>query len=953
MADAQRLLSIQEGGAQRAWLQANAPMPIPSLVADLELAVLSHRNSNPNRSLEIAKTIEVIAEVWQDAFTSASASQALANAYRFLGEHAEAIAHFATASVKFRVLGELLRAVHVEISYIDSLIYIGQYETARLVASKARTILVETNNVVEQGRLHMNLGILSYRMGNMQEADAHFIKARPLLEKANQPELIAMLRGNHANIQIELDQYVEAQSNLKAARAVFALSNSTQAIARADANLGYLLFAQGEYEQALDLLDKARPVIETMGNPFELITTDLHRSEVYLALNLWQEALQTARPARIQLTEAERLPWEIGRLWLNEAVAKARQLDTYEDALLNARAVFAKEENRYWLAISDLYEATFAFHREDFETAKLKASTASTSFRLLAVSTRVAKCEILLGNIALEQNNLDRAVEHFNAAQQALGQAKLPVFTYAIYYGLGRCDMLNGEQQSALHLLRQAVNDLEKLQSSITAEDFKIGYLSDKMQLYETLVQLCLEINTPASLEEAFITVERAKSRALLDTMARNKVTDAVAVPAPSEEEDLLGKMRELQRDLSWHYNKLNNPLDGGERSSRYLVSLNMAVDEREQRLHKLIRRLRTSQATSENFSLITPITVKALQALLPNDLLLLEYYTVGEQILVFGVTNQDVWYIALPMNSGTVSSLLSQLRFQMNKFGYSEQYRQRHARSLQRSCDDVLNQLYCGLFQPIENLLSTDKVVIVPHGVLHCVPFHALFDGESYVIDKKIISYAPSSTLLSQTLNPSKRKESAYPRIVGLDDPTIPLAQDEAYAIAELFPNAELLVGADATLENVTRSQTPPSFMHLSTHALFRSDNASFSSLKLHDGWLSVNDIYSMRCVPRLVTLSACETGRHQVLRGDELIGLCRGFFAMGAKSLVVSLWKVEDLAASELMTKFYRDLQTGMSVNKALRIAQLQIKKRKPHPYYWAPFVLTGNMDTKINSN
>ena len=955
MADAQRLLSIQEGGAQRAWLQANAPTPDAVLEAELSTSVSSLRNSNPNESLRIAKIIELAAEFWQDPVTLAAANQALANSYCFLGNHVEAIDYFAAAADGFRTNSQLLRAAHVELRYIVSLIYIGEYKVAQEVAQRAQTILNNTEDIEARGRLEMNLGLLNYRMGDLKIADTHFVNANLLLERANRPEILAMMRVNHANVKIELDQFSTAQQYLNDARAVFSLSNLSQAVARVDANIAYLLFAQGQYEQALNLLGKARPIIESMGNPLELVTTDLHQSEIYLALNLWHEALHTAQSARKQLIEADRLPWEIGRLWLNESVALARDHQDYQTALSNARSVFSAEKNKYWLAIADLYEAVFAFHDNDFQTASEKARQASTSFDALGASTRVVRSQILLGNIALAQNDPSTASIHFNTAQHNLGHTQLPAFTYAIRYGLGRCGILQNAKVEALHYLRDAVDDLEKLQASITAEDFKIGYLSDKMQVYETLVQLCLEINTKESLEEAFATVERAKSRALLEAMARNdsKLTSRQNDSGEISDNDILGQMRVLQRELSWHYTKLNNPSEGSERSSRYLEMLNTAVNVREQQLHKLLRRLRTPTKIDNSYNSITPVTVKALQAEIPNGLLVLEYYTVDGNILVFGITTQGVWHIPLTIKLDSVNALLGQLRFQMNKFAYGERYRQRHRATLQQSCDDILLQLYDGLVAPLMDRVSAEKIVVVPHNILHYVPFHALYNGDDYLIDHHAISYAPSSTLFSRTLKPSNHYTAAAPRIVGIDDPTIPLAQDEAYAVAELFPKAELLVGDDATIANVTQSEVTPAFMHLSTHALFRSDNPSFSALKLRDGWLNVHDIYSMGRTPALVTLSACETGRHHVLRGDELIGLCRGFFATGARSLVVSLWKVEDEAAARLMSQFYLDLRDGMPVNQALQNAQLHIKKTKPHPYYWAPFVLTGNMDTRICQN
>jgi CHAT domain-containing protein len=132
---------------------------------------------------------------------------------------------------------------------------------------------------------------------------------------------------------------------------------------------------------------------------------------------------------------------------------------------------------------------------------------------------------------------------------------------------------------------------------------------------------------------------------------------------------------------------------------------------------------------------------------------------------------------------------------------------------------------------------------------------------------------------------------------------------------------------------------------LHLASHGNFRLDNALFSSVQLSDGWLTVRDVYQLdlsNC--ELVTLSACETGVNALAPGDEWIGLARGFFTAGAPSLLVSQWVVDDSATADLMLDFYSHLQSGASPATALRSAQCRLLKEKPHPYFWAPFVVLG---------
>jgi len=109
-------------------------------------------------------------------------------------------------------------------------------------------------------------------------------------------------------------------------------------------------------------------------------------------------------------------------------------------------------------------------------------------------------------------------------------------------------------------------------------------------------------------------------------------------------------------------------------------------------------------------------------------------------------------------------------------------------------------------------------------------------------------------------------------------------------------------------------------------------------------DGWFTARDAYRLKLNCGLVTLSACETGMNAVAPGDELMGLARGFLSAGSSTVMMSLWTIDDEATAELMTRFYRELAVTKSPAAALRAAQTDLLKQKPHPFFWSPFILVG---------
>ncbi|MDQ3746767.1 MAG: CHAT domain-containing protein, partial [Acidobacteriota bacterium] len=234
-------------------------------------------------------------------------------------------------------------------------------------------------------------------------------------------------------------------------------------------------------------------------------------------------------------------------------------------------------------------------------------------------------------------------------------------------------------------------------------------------------------------------------------------------------------------------------------------------------------------------------------------------------------------------------------------------------------------------------------RLVIVPHRALHYVPFHALYDGEAYVVERREVSYAPSAGVLCRCL---ERPRGAFERalLAGVADEQTPRVREEIRALAPLFAESEVLLDEGATLEALRACAPRADVLHLACHGQFRPDSPLFSSLRLGDGWLTVRDAYTLDVNAGLVTLSACETGVSAVAPGDELIGLVRGFFYAGAPTLVLSLWTVDDEATAELMTDFYTSLRAGSRPAAALRAAQLRQMRQRPHPFFWSPFILTG---------
>ena len=251
--------------------------------------------------------------------------------------------------------------------------------------------------------------------------------------------------------------------------------------------------------------------------------------------------------------------------------------------------------------------------------------------------------------------------------------------------------------------------------------------------------------------------------------------------------------------------------------------------------------------------------------------------------------------------------------------------------------------------------------LVVVPHGMLHYLPFQALRDKQGrYLMESFSVSYLPSASVLkyARDKNGENRADLLAVGNPVTDLAALPAADKEAREVSALFDKRLILTGLSAT-ETAVKGEGPQyDLLLLSTHGeMIESDplksNLRFTPTQQDDGKLTVSEIFDMEVKSNLVTLSACETGlargtKGDLPQGDDLVGLSRAFIHAGAPSVIASLWKVSDESTVEMMRSFYQNLRT-MSKAEALQKAQLELAKSRvsiyTHPYFWAPFVLVGD--------
>lgn len=356
----------------------------------------------------------------------------------------------------------------------------------------------------------------------------------------------------------------------------------------------------------------------------------------------------------------------------------------------------------------------------------------------------------------------------------------------------------------------------------------------------------------------------------------------------------------------------------------------------------------RDLQLALRDHSAAAPFDPERLRAVLPAGGVLVEYYSLGDELMCFVLRAERRDRRARVYRGlgglADAERLASRLSFQVGKGIYGADYLEANAGRLRRTFDNVLGELWRLLVAPLAaEIEGARHLVVVGHGPLHGLPLHAAFDGQRYLADRLGVSYAPSARVFTACAERGPRPIER-PLFVGPSDDELPWIAREATELARAFSGGRALAGRRATPAGVRRRAGTFDALHLAAHATFRSDNPRFSELRLTDGSLSVGDLADLCRGVELVTLSACDTGRNRVEAGDELVGLTRAVLGSGAASLLASLWTVHDRASYVFMRQLYAGLRGGLGKAASLEMAMRAVRREWDHPFFWAPFVLSG---------
>jgi CHAT domain-containing protein len=752
-------------------------------------------------------------------------------------------------------------------------------------------------------------------------------------------------------------------------------------------------FAEALFPDDMDFVQKAR-LLNGISTIYEIY------GDWESALPYRQKTLELFRKGKYPNGELSALPSLI-----NVSFMVGNQVAAF-DYFQEAREISGKLKDEFYLANANLFVADYYGKNDSDEKAIQYYETALDYLSKLKYSAGIGLIKNNLGEIYLKRRQFSLARNHFEESLE-ISRKNLNKFAEAeALQNLAKLGYLEGNDSDALKKLEESIEITDYLSANTVNSKLRSTSFSGIFDRYELYIRLLMKMHernpTRNYAVKALQASEKSRARNLLENLSlseANFVSDADA--------ETVRREKEIRVLLDTKADRLTNLLsDNAEKEVADKIS--GEINELEHELEAIKANQKQNSPIYSAIKNPAPFDVAEFQRnVLDENTLLLEFSFGKEESYLWLIGKTELDSYVLPPRE-QIESRIERLREMLTsrdmKQDESIENYQARINETENDFKDESKKLSEELFGQIADKLSDKRLIIVPDGKLHYFPVAALpfpdSNDDTPILLTNEIVYEPSATTLALLMRNEKSDSAASKNLLVFSDPTFSVqdarqanaenqieteaqialrqpktfrftesltslprlnaSKDEAEAIMKIVGESQstVLSGAAATREKALESSvTEYKIIHFASHGLINEERPELSGIVLsqideagqtRNGVVRLQDIYAMNLSADAVVLSACSTGIGKEVRGDGLLSLNNAFLQAGAKSVVSSLWKVDDYATRELMKIFYREMASGTkTTSEALRRAQIEMRRKGQYqsPFYWAAFTVQGN--------
>lgn len=860
-----------------------------------------------------------------------------------------------------------------------------------------------------------HLGSIYHRRIEYEQAISYYDSALTIANRIGDLQRIQLITGRKATT-------LRFQGNFSDALLPYKNAIEIAKKLRLNSYLFLWYFGEGQafynlekYSEALASYDSCSNILEIERNSRLRTITEYCKADIYKELGQYNLARKVYRKAYELAAEGQlaREQYKIRRkladlITIEKLYSEA--VPIYRECLDHSTGILDQCYIRKQLADIYIIQKKYQMAREQYQKALKKAREAEFNSYVCWCLIGLSNVDILTGNIQSAMKRLNTALEIADEVARNENDVSLLI---GVQIAWGDAFAKSGRLPQAIQSYKQAVELIERSRKSLKVVEFRVGYFGKVSEVYQKLVNSYYRCYTSegkkTDLDSMFYYIEMARSRSLKDWKYGNHENDAQFVGDKTYlvYQKICRQLSAQQRLLREKASRLYSDKELEEQVSRLeILQTSLLI----QRL-RLIEKKPDSQSSSQ--TILKPLS-EYVKELRKRNLGLLLYHINPETSFVLAVSDDSLKVVPLNAENSTLDSLISTL---MEPF---HSITERNAGQTPFRAG-IAYRLYNLLIKPVEaEMTLPQRLLIIPDISLMNLPFEMLLTGApkkavytpldepeyavDFLVQRYTMVYSPSIVLLEDRsklvfsepdvlifANPFDYQAmftQPVSRQVGSQSPDsaclaaqqmpgrfryqagwrfdpLPYSLAEAERIKALYSSTEIYRESQATELAFKQKAAEYGIIHIATHGFVNPNFDAFSGLvlapandPLDDGMYMGYEISNLKLKSDLVVLSACETGQGRLVSGEGVLGLPRLFFGAGAKSVLMTLWKVDDLFTSRLMPEFYnRLLNKNLSKSEALTGAKRMMlqSNNEPagihyqHPLYWASFVLYGDPGTE----